>query len=744
MRDHTSQWYGVYTKDLGVFSDSTSVSKGFSGSVNGSDNGSPETGIDLGPAVSPVAPKHDGSDHSGNPETWWDEESIRMVYSLVVTNLTNPRVKVVFSNPLGATQTTDPSARVIAYTKYSESEDIDWSDSETGSSTVNAEDGDKYIATSTLVAPNNDTTWSVSSTNPCVDTWMGGGNRLYARVKDTLPPGQPTVSVAPEGWTNSDSFTFTWNDPGDNCSGVKGFLYKINAGEEIWTTVPSVSGAFAYQQGENKFYVRAKDYLENVGEYGEVTFYFDNQAPTTTVSVSPQPGSGGWYCSDVTVTLSADDGSGSGVKETKYKIGSGSWQTYSAQITVSAEGTTNVYYYSVDECGNQEVEKSKEVKIDKTKPTKPDVIDDGPYTTSKTELHATWTSEDAESGIAEYQYAIGTSEGGTDEVGWTSTGTTAEVTKTGLNLESGQTYYFTVKARNGAGCDWSEEGYSAGIKVGCTKCDVSLDGFCLINDAVLLLNHIVDPIGNPFNAEQKCAGDMDGNDVILINDAVLLLKMIAEGAPSIDFNHYSEAEAKILMLEFKTRGSNIVRLIASPVIAGISISLKYQNARLLDIKAPDVSAIHRDGDAIQIAWLNFNGDDQIVEIEFEGNPVLNAEDITVSDPFGNLISTKTFLVRKIVKNLLLQNYPNPFNPETWVPYQLAEDADVTICIYDQTGHLIRRMGLGKKQPGIYITKGESAYWDGRNENGEIVAAGVYFYTIKTGNFSATRKMIMLK
>ena len=94
----------------------------------------------------------------------------------------------------------------------------------------------------------------------------------------------------------------------------------------------------------------------------------------------------------------------------------------------------------------------------------PTVTDDGIYTVSTSQLHSTWISADSESGIAEYQYAIGTTVGGTDMVNWTSTGTTASVTKTGLSLTPNQVYYISVKAKNGVG-QWSTIGSSDGITV---------------------------------------------------------------------------------------------------------------------------------------------------------------------------------------------------------------------------------------------------------------------------------------
>ena len=93
---------------------------------------------------------------------------------------------------------------------------------------------------------------------------------------------------------------------------------------------------------------------------------------------------------------------------------------------------------------------------------------------------------------------------------------------------------------------------------------------------------------------------------------------------------------------------------------------------------------------------------------------------------------------------LLANYPNPFNPETWIPYALAEPAEVTLRIYSVDGALVRRLVLGHQPVGIYHSKSRAAYWDGRNAQGEKVASGVYFYTFSAGDFEATRKMLIRK
>ena len=102
---------------------------------------------------------------------------------------------------------------------------------------------------------------------------------------------------------------------------------------------------------------------------------------------------------------------------------------------------------------------------------------------------------------------------------------------------------------------------------------------------------------------------------------------------------------------------------------------------------------------------------------------------------------------------LLANYPNPFNPETWIPYELAKPATVTLRIYTMSGVLVRTLNLGHQPAGHYHQRNRAAYWDGKNELGESVASGIYFYTLSTestrdsvtaGDFTATRKMLIRK
>ena len=137
-------------------------------------------------------------------------------------------------------------------------------------------------------------------------------------------------------------------------------------------------------------------------------------------------------------------------------------------------------------------------------------------------------------------------------------------------------------------------------------------------------------------------------------------------------------------------------------------------------------------------------------------------ELTVTDTHGNIASERfNFTVDPInlanavlnvtldgigapEQSLLLQNYPNPFNPETWIPYRLSEDGQVLISIYDSKGAPIRTLSLGYRSAGFYQDQGRAAYWDGRNDFGEPVASGVYFYQLITSSFQQTRRMLILK
>ncbi|MCG9132628.1 hypothetical protein J5I95_13200 [Candidatus Poribacteria bacterium] len=124
-----------------------------------------------------------------------------------------------------------------------------------------------------------------------------------------------------------------------------------------------------------------------------------------------------------------------------------------------------------------------------------------------------------------------------------------------------------------------------------------------------------------------------------------------------------------------------------------------------------------------------------------------ARQIALTDPtyLRSAQILEHLLARLLPKEtVLLPNYPNPFNPETWIPYQLAKPAEVTLCIYSVDGVLVRTLALGHQPAGVYHNKNRAAYWDGRNQHGEVVASGLYLYTLSAADFTATRKMLIRK
>ena len=125
----------------------------------------------------------------------------------------------------------------------------------------------------------------------------------------------------------------------------------------------------------------------------------------------------------------------------------------------------------------------------------------------------------------------------------------------------------------------------------------------------------------------------------------------------------------------------------------------------------------------------------------------DAKELAAKDPImkrGFVILEQLLASLTPKETELLSNYPNPFNPETWIPYRLAEDAFVTLTIYDLSGQIIRTLEIGHRIAAAYENRSKAIYWDGRNELGEQVASGVYFYTLTAGDYSATRKMVILK
>ncbi len=132
--------------------------------------------------------------------------------------------------------------------------------------------------------------------------------------------------------------------------------------------------------------------------------------------------------------------------------------------------------------------------------------------------------------------------------------------------------------------------------------------------------------------------------------------------------------------------------------------------------------------------------------EYSGCALVKSTDLplTVIDALGNAAPRRIPVDAVPSETALSANYPNPFNPETWIPYQLSNTSDVKITIYDMRGTVVRRLDLGHQRAGYYTSRSRAAYWDGRNNRGERVASGIYFYQLQADHISLLRKMVILQ
>jgi hypothetical protein len=300
------------------------------------------------------------------------------------------------------------------------------------------------------------------------------------------------------------------------------------------------------------------------------------------------------------------------------------------------------------------------------------------------------------------------------------------------------------------------------IKQTCIKGDVNNDGNIRSNDATLILR-IVAGLLVP-NDYQKCAADANNDGQIRSNDATIVLRKAAGlGAPSKDL--IANRHINISLSESHGLKGEIISVPITidniDVLSSGDMSINYDSKvlRVIDVLSSDdllmADNISQPGlIRISFAGIDRLNDGKLAEIKFE---VLTDEVSpltfklaefygTDALPLNSRVINKQFRSWAVApeRSALLQNYPNPFNPETWIPYQLKDDSQVTIQIYSASGVLIRRLELGYKSSGMYTSPDRSAYWNGKNEAGEKVSSGLYFYTIQAGNYSSTMKMIVTK
>ncbi|MBI1922619.1 hypothetical protein HYR99_00060, partial [Candidatus Poribacteria bacterium] len=364
------------------------------------------------------------------------------------------------------------------------------------------------------------------------------------------------------------------------------------------------------------------------------------------------------------------------------------------------------------------------------------------------EITLEWRAVDDTSGIIAYhvQIAVNSRDFQSNlHLDETVDGKVTRYTVTGV---PGATYYARVKAENGANLlsrNWSS------VTLGYTlnkppAYDVNRDGVVDITDLVRVASHFGESITAPLEANP----DVNGDGIVDIFDLVLVAKHFGEGinaAPSVVRRGGGVEAWKRGSEGARGRGGEEMGEWEGREESRAGGSPVHQNGRkgrmeefvsrfrLSRIQAA-LSALHHQPSPppnVQVA---------ISALE---SWLLTAAPHTLVDTLGDA----SLPVRE---TRLLPNYPNPFNPETWIPYQLAAPADVTIDIYTATGQRVRRLDLGRKWAGRYHQRPLAAYWDGRDAAGERVASGVYFYVLHVihsekigkGNRTGMRKMTLLK
>ncbi len=286
-----------------------------------------------------------------------------------------------------------------------------------------------------------------------------------------------------------------------------------------------------------------------------------------------------------------------------------------------------------------------------------------------------------------------------------------------------------------------------------------------ISDLITLFGgnvaNIIVSIDGNFQAISQAGDPGDGP---VMGDAAYLITATADASATVTGDGWANdtlaGAAPIALAGYKVDGQTPVLDVHGAVInegTGLAREGFRVKVKNLSTKA-SLSRITSDETAMggyNMTFVDLNdahaarvGD--VIEISVDSpDPLIGVKPVrhivTTDDVKRGILEVEDLVAYEIpAETELLRNYPNPFNPETWIPYRLAEDADVTLTLYDSTGRVVRTLDLGHQAAAVYESRSKAIYWDGRNQFGEQVASGIYFYSLSAGDFSATRKMLILK
>jgi len=269
----------------------------------------------------------------------------------------------------------------------------------------------------------------------------------------------------------------------------------------------------------------------------------------------------------------------------------------------------------------------------------------------------------------------------------------------------------------------------------CQPGDVSGDGTVSAYDAALILKFVVGTI-DVFPVQSEASSSNESPQNYSVGIPHLTINSGKRVQVPINIDDVSGITAGGFVLRYDANLLRAVKVLTSEILSGY-----YWQ-----------SNIKREGE-VRIAFAgtsNRSGHGTLFYVEFEAlqnntsktSPLVL--DFVQLSELSNITRANGSIAILPSSSILLQSYPNPFNPVTWIPYLLATPSDVTIRIYSKTGQLVHTLSLGYRSAGIYTTPNRAAYWNGKDEHGEAVASGVYFYSLQAGKFTATRKMVIVK
>jgi len=273
-----------------------------------------------------------------------------------------------------------------------------------------------------------------------------------------------------------------------------------------------------------------------------------------------------------------------------------------------------------------------------------------------------------------------------------------------------------------------------------------------------------------FNYISSLLGDVSGDEQITAYDATLILQFvvglitkfpaaISSSPPDIPPRNHTVSVPKLSVAPGeRVRVPITIDDVSGVTSGGIVLTCDTDMLNVIEVTPSGMMSgyywqYRAQNNQIRIAFAGTNravGGGALFYIECEGNIHAAGQQIPIileKVQLGNSLNVTKIhgsVTVSPAKTALLSNYPNPFNPETWLPYQLSNDAFVTISIYNAKGQLIRTINSDNKNAGIYVTKDRATYWDGKDNLGQSVASGVYFYSLQAGDFRATRRMVVMK